>query len=65
MKAEVIKNVIIRASLKQVGEVIEATEKDLIKFKGYIKEVKDEGHTELVDIQEGHGESQNKPSKKK
>lgn len=65
MKAEVVKNIIIRASLKQVGEIIEATERDLIKFKGYIKKVKNEGHTELVDIQEGDGESQGKPSKKK
>lgn len=65
MKVEVVKNVIIRASLKQVGDILDVTERDLIKFKGYIKEFKDEGDKELVGIQEGHGESQNKPSKKK
>lgn len=65
MKAEVIKNIIIRASLKQVGEIIEITEKDLKKYQNFLIEITDEGIFEDRGVQKTNEPSKKQLTKKK
>jgi hypothetical protein len=65
MKVEVVKKVIIRASLKSVGDALNMSERDVEKYKDFVKLIEDEGDKELGTVQESNESSKSKPTKKK